>query len=74
MKSVYPERLLGSRWIFVSVQLQSWSPAKFHNADTLPVTGQQRGITAPAAEFPTPGSCEELCVAMVVQRGDSAWD
>jgi len=56
MKSIRSEGLLGSRQSFVSVQLQSWSPQKFHEVDTLPVTGQQRNITVPAAEFPMLGS------------------
>lgn len=47
-KEICPERLLGSRQFFVRVQLQLWSPQKFH--DILLVIGQQRSITIPAAE------------------------
>lgn len=50
MKSVCPEGLLGSRQFFVSALLQSWSPQKFCEVDTLPVIGQQSSITIPAAE------------------------
>lgn len=73
IKYLYPEGLLGRRAFFDSVQLYSpevlWSKYFTRIRTTKTYNHSNNGV----AEFPTLSSCEELCMATVVQGGNNPW-